>query len=79
MSQHPKVLYRDGTAFEWDGRRFDILAVADEAEEKRAIADGWRTADDVVRAQPPGHPAISEEATVEAAKPAKPRRKRKPA
>lgn len=40
--EYPKMLYRDGTAFEWDGRALDTLIVDDAAGEAAALADGWR-------------------------------------
>jgi len=42
----PKMLYKDGTAFDWDGKGVDILTVSDEAEEQDALADGWRASRD---------------------------------
>lgn len=41
MTDFPKMLYRDGTEFEWDGRPTDTLVVTDNAEFEAAIDDGW--------------------------------------
>lgn len=38
----PRMIYRDGTAIEWEGLSLDTLVVADEAELSVALADGWR-------------------------------------
>lgn len=40
MSNYPRMIYRKGTALPEYG--VDYLIVADEAEEKAALADGWR-------------------------------------
>lgn len=43
-NEFPKILYRDGTAFEWEGQTLDLLIVADADEEKAARVNGWRDA-----------------------------------
>lgn len=43
MSDFPKALYREGTAFEYEGRSLDMLRVEDADEMKAAQADGWLT------------------------------------
>lgn len=39
--EFPYMVFKVGTAFEWDGEHFDYLVVADEDEFKAAIKDGW--------------------------------------
>lgn len=41
FQEYPKMLFKTGTALEWDGGTFDTLIVADAAECEAAIADGW--------------------------------------
>jgi len=40
--QYPRMLYRDGTALEWNGLSLDTAIVADAEEEEIALSDGWR-------------------------------------
>ena len=51
MSDYPKMLYRDGSATEWEGKTFDTLIVDDKDEEKEALGDGWRLAADAFEAE----------------------------
>lgn len=39
--EYPAMLYKRGSAFEWDGEMFDCLIVEDADEAKAALADGW--------------------------------------
>lgn len=39
--EFPALLYKPGTAFEWDGEFFDYIEVADQEEADIALADGW--------------------------------------
>lgn len=45
MSEYPKMLYKPGDAFEWEGMKLGSLIVADAEAEVAAFADGWLTAD----------------------------------
>lgn len=41
-ADHPRMLYRPGTALRvWNAHDVDVLIVADEAAERRALAEGW--------------------------------------
>ncbi|MDE2442200.1 MAG: hypothetical protein KGP14_14365 [Betaproteobacteria bacterium] len=42
MEEYPKMIYRDGDGFEWEGHSLESLIVADAGEEEAALADGWR-------------------------------------
>lgn len=44
MHEHPKMLYRDGSAFEWEGRSLECVIVCDHAGEAEARKVGWRDA-----------------------------------
>jgi hypothetical protein len=44
MHEYPKMLVREGTAFEWEGRVLDHLTVADADEEAAARDQGWHGA-----------------------------------
>lgn len=41
MSEYPKMIYRLGNEFVWDGVGVDMRIVDDHAEESAAIEDGW--------------------------------------
>ncbi|UKK84749.1 hypothetical protein L7H23_01195 [Sphingopyxis sp. BSN-002] len=41
--EYPKCLYRDGSAFEWEGHKLDGIVVNDKEEEAEAVKAGWRT------------------------------------
>jgi len=45
MNEFPKMLFKPGTAFEWEGMKLDSLTVADADAEAEAFADGWLTVD----------------------------------
>lgn len=40
--EYPKCLYRDGSAFEWEGHKLDGIVVNDKEEEAEAVKAGWR-------------------------------------
>lgn len=42
VTEYPKMLYRDGSAFDWEGKAVDYRTVSDAAEEDAAVTDGWR-------------------------------------
>jgi hypothetical protein len=42
MHEFPKWLYRIGEEIEWEGHKLAGLIVADAEAEAKAIADGWR-------------------------------------
>lgn len=42
MNEYPKNLFRDGSAFEWEGRKYDGLIVHSKEEEAEAVKAGWR-------------------------------------
>lgn len=39
--EFPAMLYKRGSAFEWDGELFDYVIVNDAEEAEIAAADGW--------------------------------------
>jgi hypothetical protein len=41
MPEFPAMMYKIGTAFQWDGDWVDTLIVAKEAEYNEALAEGW--------------------------------------
>lgn len=41
MEEYPKMLFKPGTSYDWDGIGVDFLTVGDAAEEADAIAAGW--------------------------------------
>ena len=41
-SGYPKMLYRDGSEFRWDGRPTDSVVVQDAEEAEIALLDGWK-------------------------------------
>lgn len=45
MSEYPKMLYKPGDAFEWEGMKLDSLIVVDAEAEGVAFDEGWLTAD----------------------------------
>lgn len=52
MDEYPKMLFRDGAEFLWDGRGTDALAVASAGEEASALADGWKLSADYLASDP---------------------------
>lgn len=42
MQTYPRMLYRSGNSFSWEGHDLDTRTVADADEEAQAIAEGWR-------------------------------------
>lgn len=51
--EYPKMLYRAGSAFRWEGCDLDCRIVSDEADEATARADGWAGLDETTDAEPP--------------------------
>lgn len=41
MDEFPKMLFKPGASYDWDGAGVDFLIVNDADEEASAIADGW--------------------------------------
>lgn len=39
--EFPAMLYKRGTALEWDGELFDYVVVNDAEEAEIALSDGW--------------------------------------
>ncbi len=39
--EYPKMLYRDGSEIEWEGKSLNTLTVDDAEGEKAARTDGW--------------------------------------
>ena len=48
MSTYPRMLYRPGTAMRWNGHSVDHCIVANEAEEKAALSEGWNLSPDAL-------------------------------
>jgi hypothetical protein len=42
-NEFPKMLFKMGSAFEWEGRKLDSLLVHDAGQEAAAFDDGWLT------------------------------------
>jgi hypothetical protein len=56
MPEFPAMMYRAGTAFQWEEVRVDTLIVAKEAEYEAALAEGWsigKPSADAADAEPP--------------------------
>lgn len=47
-AQFPRMLYRPGTALQWEGHSVDWKIVDDAEEEAAALADGWNLSPDAL-------------------------------
>ncbi len=51
MDEYPKMLYKTGSEFEWEGLSLDTITVADADEE--AAATGYKTAEALLKPEKP--------------------------
>lgn len=51
MQEYPKILYKKGTSFEWEGLSLDLLTVNDADEEKAAT--GYVTVEKLLKPEKP--------------------------